>query len=171
MKYPLCIVTGAPGSGKTTTVKAFLELHSSYLAFDIDWLAKAASDLADKDIYSDPSTWKPYASLWFEVLHAVYKNGQKPIFFTPNDPQDIDKYGQPSWCREIRWLLLDCENQIRRERLALRPGWTEGMIAEALADARALRQAIPLQVDTGLLSPEENATRILAWLEQVYSGD
>jgi len=85
MKYPLCIVTGAPGSGKSTTLNAFLELHSGYIAFDIDWLAEAASNLAAKDIYSDPSTWKPYTALWFEVLHAVYKNGQIPVFFTPND--------------------------------------------------------------------------------------
>ena len=168
MKYPLCIVTGAPGSGKSTTLKTFLELHSNYIAFDIDWLAEAASDLAEKDIYSDPSTWKSYASLWFEILHAVYKNGQIPVFFTPNDPQDIEQYGQPAWCSDIKWLLLDCDDQIRRERLVHRPDWTEVMIAEAFADARVLRQAIRLQVDTGLLSPKAVATKILDWLEQIH---
>jgi len=168
MNYPLCIVTGAPGSGKSTTLKTFLELHSNYIAFDIDWLAEAASDLAEKDIYSDPSTWTPYASLWFEVLHSIYKNGQTPVFFTPNDPQDIEQYGQPAWCSDIKWLLLDCDDQIRRERLVHRPDWTEVMIAEAFADARVLRQAIHLQVDTGLLSPKAIATKILDWLEQVH---
>ena len=168
MKYPLCIVTGAPGSGKSTTLKAFLDLHSGYIAFDIDWLAEAASDLADKNIYSDSSTWKPYASLWFEVLHAIYKNGQIPVFFTPNDPQDIERYGQPAWCNDIKWLLLDCDDQTRRERLVHRPDWTEAMIAESFADARVLRQAIQLQIDTGLLSPKAIATKILYWLEQVH---
>ena len=166
MKYSLCIVTGAPGSGKSTILKAFLELHSDYIAFDIDWLAETASDLADKDIYSDPSIWKPYASLWFEVLHAVYKNGQIPVFFTPNDPQDMEQYGQPAWCSDIKWLLLDCDDQTRRERLTHRPDWTEVMIAEAMADARVLRRAIHLQVDTGRLSPKEIAVKILDWLQQ-----
>ena len=170
MKYSLCIVTGAPGSGKSTTLKAFLELHSNYVAFDIDWLAEAASDLAGKDIYADPSTWKPYGLLWFEVLHAVYKNDQTPVFFTPNDPQDIEQYGQPAWCSDIKWLLLDCDDQTRRERLVHRPDWTEVMIAEAIADARVLRQAIHLQVDTGLLFPKEIAAKILDWLEQIH-GD
>lgn len=168
MKYPLCIVTGAPGSGKSTTLQAFLELHSNYIAFDIDWLAEAASALADKDIYSDPSTWKPYSSLWFEVLHAIYRNGQRPVFFTPNDPQDIEGYGHPAWCSDINWLLLDCDDQTRRERLLHRPDWTEAMIAEALADARVLRQSIYLQIDTGRLSPDAIATKIFDWLEQVY---
>lgn len=168
MEYSLCIVTGAPGSGKSTALQAFLELHSHYIAFDIDWLAAAASDLADKNIYSDSSTWKPYGLLWFEVLHAVYRNGQTPVFFTPNDPQDLKRYGQPAWCREIKWLLLDCDDQIRRERLVRRSDWTEAMITEALADARALRQSINLQVDTGLLSPKETAMKIFAWLEQVH---
>ena len=170
MKYLLYIVTGAPGSGKSTTLTAFLELHSNYIAFDIDWLAEAASDLAEKDIYSNPSTWKPYGVLWFVVLHAVYKNGQTPVFFTPNDPQDMQQYGQPAWCSGIKWLLLDCDDQNRRERLVQRPNWTEAMIDEAIADARALRQSVHRQVDTGLLSPKETAIKILDWLEQ-YHGD
>jgi hypothetical protein len=170
MQYSLYIVTGAPGSGKSTSLNAFLELHSNYIAFDIDWLAEAASSLAGKDIYSDPSTWKPYGWLWFEILHAVYKNGRTAVFFTPNDPQDIEQYGQPAWCRDIRWLLLDCDDETRRERLAQRPDWTEVMISEAILDARALRQTIHLQVDTGLLSPKETAATILNWLERV-NGD
>jgi dephospho-CoA kinase len=168
MKYPLCIVTGAPGSGKSTTLSAFIELHSHYIAFDIDWLADAASTLANKDIYSDPSTWKPYASVWFEVLQAVYKNHQIPVFFTPNDPHDIEQFGQPAWCSQIEWLLLDCDDQTRRDRLVHRPKWTEIMIAEAAADARRLHQAIPLQVDTGLLPAKAVASKIREWLEQVH---
>jgi len=166
MNYPLYLVTGAPGSGKSTALKAFLALHSQYVAFDIDWLADAASNLANKDIYSDSSTWKPYGLLWFEVLHAIYKNSQTPVFFTPNDPHDLEQYGQPAWCSDLRWLLLDCDDQTRRERLVHRSDWTEVMIAGAIADARVLRQLIPLQVDTGRLSPQQIAVKILEWLEQ-----
>jgi len=65
-------------------------------------------------------------------------------------------------------LLLDCDDEIRRERLAHRPDWTEAMINEAIMDARILRQSIHVQVDTGLLSPKEIAVKILDWLEQVH---
>ena len=169
MKFPLYIVTGAPGSGKSTVLHAFLELRSPYLAFDIDWLAEAASALAEKDIYSDPSTWKPYGGLWFEILHAICKNDRTPVFFTPNDPQDLEQYGRPAWCSELKWLLLDCDDRIRRERLARRPAWTEAMIAEAQEDAQVLRQSVHMQVDTGVLPPIETAKSILKWLEQAYS--
>ena len=108
--------------------------------------------------------------LWFEVLHAVYKNGQTPVFFTPNDPQDMEQYGKPVWCSGIKWLLLDCDDQTRRERLVQRPNWIEAMIADAIADASDLRQSIHLQVDTGLLSPKETAIKILDWLDQSHGG-
>ena len=166
LKYSLYIVTGAPGSGKSTTLNAFLELHSDYVAFDIDWLADAASGLAGKDIFSDSSTWKPYGVLWFEVLYVVCRNGLTPVFFTPNDPRDIEQNGLPAWCSDIQWLLLDCDDQTRQVRLAQRPDWTAAMIAEAIADALLLRQSIHLQIDTGYVSPKEAAVKILDWLEQ-----
>ena len=166
MKYPLYIVTGAPGSGKSTVLEAFIGLDSDYIAFDIDWLAEAASGLANKNIFSDPSIWKPYSVLWFEVLYSVYKNGKTPVFFTPNDPQDIEQYGQPAWCNGIHWLLLDCDDETRKERLAQRLDWTETMIVEAIIDARTLRQTVHLQLDTVRLSPNEVAAKILDWLGQ-----
>lgn len=38
MSDVLHIVTGAPGSGKSTTLIAFLQLRTSSVVFDIDWL-------------------------------------------------------------------------------------------------------------------------------------
>lgn len=165
MKYPLYIITGAPGSGKSTTLEAFLKLHTDYIAFDIDWLADAASLLAGKNIYTDSSTWKPYGVVWFEVLHSIYKNHQTPLFFTPTDPQDIEQHGRPTWCGDIHWMLLDCNNQTRRTRLAQRADWTEVMVEEAIADAYILREAIPLRLDTGHLPPNKVAKKIVDWLK------
>jgi dephospho-CoA kinase len=63
MKYDINIVTGAPGSGKSTALEAFLSLETEYIAFDIDWLAESAGRLANKNIFTDSSTWKPYGAL------------------------------------------------------------------------------------------------------------
>jgi hypothetical protein len=164
--YTLHIVTGAPGAGKSTTLAAFLELKSAFLAFDIDWLGVAASDLAGKDIFFDPSTWKPYGAVWFEVLHMIRRNGKVPVFFAPTSPDDIMSHGKPAWCSNIAWLLLDCDDAIRRGRLKQRPEWTATMIDEAVDDARLLRQTAPSRIDTGLFSPQLVAGMVLQWLEQ-----
>lgn len=95
----LIIVTGAPGSGKSTTVDHMLEQGTSFLVFDIDWLAQAAGDLAKKSIYSDPGTWGPYDALWRDVLRSIYRNSRQAIFFTPNTPDDIKI--EPPWCSGI----------------------------------------------------------------------
>ena len=63
----------------STTVEALMALGTDYLAFDIDWLAESASDLAGKSIYFEPTTWQPYGVLWNEVLYAIYRNGRTPI--------------------------------------------------------------------------------------------
>jgi len=165
-KPNLYIVTGAPGAGKSTAVAAFLRLATDYLAFDIDWLAAPASALAGKSIYTDPTTWTPYNTLWFDVLHTIYRNGKTPVLFAPLTPDDILTTGQPAWCQSITWLLLDCDDQTRRTRLAERPGWTAAVVTEALADAQQLRTSIQHHLDTGNLAPTVVATRIVEWLAQ-----
>lgn len=167
MKHKLFVVTGAPGSGKTTALEAFLQLRTPYLAFDIDWLGVVASDLAGKDIFFDRSTWRPYGALWFEILHSVYRNGQVAVFFTPNSPSDFESLGLPGWCRGVEWLLLDCGDAVRRERLQSRPEWTETMVEEAIEDALSLRQAIATSVNTVDGTPAQVASAILSWLEAV----
>lgn len=167
MTHRLFVVTGAPGSGKTATVEAFLRLRTPYLTFDIDWLGVAASNLAGRDIFLDRSAWAPYAALWFEVLHTAHLNGRVPVFFTPNDPNDFESHGLPEWCRGVEWLLLDCADEVRTRRLRARREWTDTMIEEAVEDSRALRAAIGTRIDTARQSPAQVADAILRWLRAV----
>ena len=160
----LHLVAGAPGSGKTKTLDAFLALKTGYMGFDIDWLIHSASDLARKDIFTDASTWPAYGKLWFDVLHTAVRNGQPPIFFTPNTPEDLALLGQPEWCSGMRWLLLDCPDAVRRNRLNARPEWGEARILEAIRDAAELRELVPQKLDTSAGSPAEIAQQLLEWL-------
>lgn len=167
MKPIIYIVTGAPGSGKTTALEALLRGASRYLAFDVDWLGIPASQLARSDIFSDRSSWPAYNALWFEILHSVHKNGKIGIFFAPIDKHDIVRDGQPAWCERIEWFLLDCDNETRQTRLVGRSGWTTSMITEALQDAQALREQVTERIDTGIHTPDEVATAILSWIERI----
>ena len=79
----LRIITGAPGSGKSTAMERFLRRGSGYVAFDMDWLLVSASALAQRDVQNDPDTWPAYNALWLEIIHAVYRNGVTPVLFAP----------------------------------------------------------------------------------------
>jgi hypothetical protein len=166
MNAILYIVTGAPGSGKTTTLAALLRCPNPYLAFDIDWLTIAASHLARSDIIFDRTTWPAYNALWLEILQAVYRNGKVAIFFAPFDMSDVAQVGQASWYQRIEWLLLDCDDVTRQTRLSARSGWGNEMITEALSDAHVLREHVPEHIDTGSRTPDEVAEAILRWVER-----
>lgn len=165
-KHVLYLVTGAPGAGKSTTVEALLTLESAFIFLDIDWLAAAASALYGQDIRFAPESWKPYGELWFSVLHTVYQNGRVPVLFTPGDPSDYEREELPSWCGRLEWLLLDCDDDTRLERLRRR-GWNEARVEEAFQDAAALRLMVSRCIDTGQLNPNEVAEQVLRWLSEV----
>lgn len=166
MDDTIYLVTGAPGSGKSMALAAFLQLSSEYIAFDIDWLAVTASNLAGRDVIFDESTSLPYRFLWFDILRSICRNQRKPILFSPLDPRQTTDIGQLDWHPTIRWLLLDCNDDVRRERLGMRGDWTQRMIDDAVDDAQYLRQTIPTRIDTGAHAAQDVATRILAWVRQ-----
>jgi hypothetical protein len=166
MNLDLLFVSGAPGAGKSRTLETLLGMNSEFLVLDIDWLAESASAFAERDIYTDPGTWLPYGKLWFEILHSICRNTIQPIFFCPNSRSDIETFGKPTWCRDIRWLLLDCSDDLRVARLNAR-GWSIGRKQEAIADAAELRESISPVIDTGTLSPAEVASDVLAWAASV----
>ena len=166
----LTIVTGAPASGKSSTITELLQLQSKFMILDIDWIADSASRLAGKSIYTDSSTWNPYGELWSDFLHAIYKNSRSIIFFTPNTPTDIENQGALSWTDATRWLLLDCSDSIRKARLDSRVTWTEDRKLEAIEDAQELRSFEMETIDTGKHEPSEVALKVLGFANHHTAG-
>jgi energy-coupling factor transporter ATP-binding protein EcfA2 len=158
----LLVVTGAPGSGKTTTAEFMAGMSHEFSVFDIDWLIDQGSNLVGKRIQDAPELWSPWAQLWFEVLHCAIKNGNQPIFFCPNTPLDFQHFGLPDWCREVRWFLLDCSDASRRSRLQSR-NWSCEAIDSALSDARELRSAVSVGVSTDDWQTPAVAEEVLSW--------
>jgi len=164
--HSIHIVTGAPGSGKSSALQAFVCRRRRYIAFDMDWLLTPASALTGRDICTEASAWPFYNALWLEILHAVHINDRIAVLFTPVSKSDLPVKVLPSWCSGIEWLLLDCPDPVRRARLASRPEWTNAMMEEAEEDARLLRETVPQRVDTEGNAPGAVADLIVEWLDR-----
>ncbi len=162
MSYSLFVVTGAPGSGKSTAVEALLRLEHKFTVFDIDWLIDQGSELIGQPLQEAPNSWQAWAHLWFEVLHGVLRNGDQPVFFCPNSRADFEAFGLPAWCDQVNWLLLDCGDIERRSRLEQR-GWSGKAISAAIVDAQELREEGFVTIDTSKSTKAQVADGILRW--------
>jgi len=155
-------VSGAPGAGKSSVAEALLELGADAVVFDADWLLGPASDLAGRDLTVAESRdlWPLYDRLWTAILAMLARNGRPAALLTVMDPRSLPAV---PWAHAVEWCLLDCDDATRTARLEAR-GWGEPEIADALADARALREQIAFVVDTSGTTAREAASRVATWL-------
>ncbi len=159
---PLSIVTGAPGAGKSSTVEALIAREPSFLVFDADWLLDATSLLTGQTLTEASSLWPQYRRLWLTIAQIVERNGRSTVLFIPVTPPEIAELLPDPWRGRVRWCLLDCDDQTRRERLQGRD-WPQDAIDEAIDDGEALRGAITCTIDTSRRRPDEVAAEICAW--------
>jgi len=169
-RYPINIVSGVPGTGKTSTVNACLDATIPFVALDIDWLLDSANGLISIDNNIDirfaSRTWPAYNALWLEVMSTHLRNGNIPVLFAPLTPVDISQL--PDWCESINWLYLDCPDEELVRRLQLRK-WSTTAIQGVLGDAERLRvlantEAHPTMMDTNKLSTADLVKAISQWV-------
>lgn len=155
----IAIVTGAPGSGKSSVARALLAQRPDFLVFDADWLLDAAAGLAGRRVAADAALWPPYRIVWLTFLQLIAENGRRAVLFMPLEPHELP----PPWHESVRWRLLDCDEVTRTLRLRER-GWQSPAIEEAIADAVALRQQVAEGIDTSRQEPVSVAAMLADWL-------
>jgi hypothetical protein len=160
-QFILNLVTGAAAAGQSTSAQLCAATQNSYLAFDMDCLIDSASSLSQKDVHISPETWPAYNALWMDIVQAVLKNGAEAVLFTPIAPSDLSAV--PAWCSKIRWLLLDCADEVLLQRLNDR-AWEEDRIRDAILDAEELRTSgIETIIRTDELDCRAVADAITSW--------
>jgi hypothetical protein len=147
---PLFIVTGASGSGKTTLC----------VTFDVDWLLDPAGELSG----AEPIRWPAFRDAWLAVAHGVAQSGMPTVLLGPLIPQHLDGLPGRRWVGDVHFLLLDCPDELRRDRIQARPSWRGRDIEEQAEFGRWLRRNVADQVDTSAGTPEDTAAAISSWV-------
>lgn len=152
------IVTGAPGSGKSTVINYMLKLNLKDLVlFDIDSIIVEASTLAGTDIHFEEDTWIPFRKIWISILKSVSKCGKVPVLFAVSDKKDFDSISDGI---DLGWILLDCQDETRLKRIAERD-YTKEQVKEVVEDANKMRKESNLIIDTTNLNIEEVSEKLL----------
>jgi hypothetical protein len=161
---PLFVVTGASGSGKTAVFGPLArQLAGQCVTFDVDWLIDPATTLA----VGQPLDWSALRDAWLAVAHGVAQAGMPTVLLGPLIPEHLDSLPLRQWVGDIHFLVLDCPDEIRRERIDARPVWRRRDIDEQTEFGRWLRQNISDRVDTSHGTPADSAHAVAGWVMEL----
>jgi hypothetical protein len=115
---PLCIVTGAAGTGKSTV--------RSELRGEIDAIL-----LEDDPLWVDgleAMTESEFNEYVLSLCAEVAQSGVQPVLFTTGMgvPDNVEGLDARQYFGESHYLALVCGDETQTERLRARPGWDDG---------------------------------------------
>jgi len=142
-------------------------LTAGCVTFDADILIDAASDLSG----GQPISWPAFYAAWLAVAHGVAQSGRPTVLLAGLVPGTLESLAASRWIGEIRYLVLDCPDDVRRQRMAARPPWRLHDVEEQISFGRWLREHVPDRVDTGQGTPAEAAAAVASWVtDQLRTG-
>jgi predicted kinase len=168
--YRFHVLTGAPGSGKTTIAEPLAALLPDFVVLDMDLLLEPASQLAGVDLHQpDAAGWWPtYNDLWLR-LAATLARSHPVLLLGPLVPDEVERAPSRRLFAGAEWAVLDCSDEARRERL-LRRGYTDAAIEDAIADAATTRALGLHTLSTEEITPDETASQVAKWAMRLHHG-
>ena len=167
-RVPLFVVTGASCSGKTAILAPLAAaLAEDCVTVDADLLLDAAGALSR----GQPIDWPGFHAALLAVAHGVAQSGRPTVLLAPVGPGTLESLPARRWIGDIRYLVLDCPDDVRRQRMAARPPWRLHDVEEQVSWGRWLRANVPDRVDTTEGTPANSAAVVAAWvLRQLSPG-
>jgi hypothetical protein len=154
-------MTGASASGKTAILAPLARLLAGRcVTFDVDFLLDAAGALSG----DQPIRWSAFRDAWLSIAHGIAQVGMPTVLLGPLMPEHLANLPARRWIGEIHYLVLDCPDEVRRERIETRPAWRNREIEEQTRFGRRLRENIAEYVDTNAGTPQDAANAVAAWV-------
>jgi ribosomal-protein-alanine N-acetyltransferase len=156
----LIVVTGAPGSGKSTVAPLVARALPDVAVFDIDVLMGPVNAMLGVDVRSERSVWPAYRVLWMTLLGAAGAAHRPVVFFANALPSEVEAPARRVGFATIAWLVLDSGDETRAARLRSR-GEPESAIDEANTDAAELRHLDSPSITSDSTNPKAVATNLV----------
>jgi hypothetical protein len=166
--FPLFVVTGASGSGKTFVIPELRCQLPECLVFDKDLLwGRAAPD--------------QFTNNWLRIAYSVAQGGRHTVICGTLMPGDLQACEDRSLVGTIHFLNLHCADDVREQRLRERPAWRQAadeafiarhkQFARWLLENAATAYEPPMPtVDTSQAPVSEIAGSIAEWVQGVLGG-
>ena len=161
--FPLFVVTGASGTGKTTIAGPLRQRLPDCVIFEADTILHVAA-----------LGWDNWRNTWLQLAHAIALNDRTTVLLGSLLPTQLEQLPARMLIGPIRFCTLDCPDDVLAARLGSRPAWrgtsSQAKIAEHQRFSAWLRTQIHPCFDTSTLSIAETADHVAAWVRGLLPG-
>jgi dephospho-CoA kinase len=157
----MVVITGAAGAGKSSVAERLRKMLSDWSRFVV-----LDTDLFLHHAARDPAAW---VNDWLLLAHALAENRLVLVLCGSLDPNELMRAPAYRLLASLQVILLDCTDDIRRDRLTRRPpwrGWDREKIELQVEHATTLRERDYFRLDTSMEDEDETA-----WTCQQYILD
>jgi len=157
MTFPLYIVAGTSGSGKSTAVKIVRKIMG------------AGFNVYDMDTIIVDGNFQTACQHWLRIAYANSLSGNTTILFGAVPfPYDVNICDHFHFFHPVHYILLHCNSACRTERLLKRGSWTKQGIEGTNNYADKLYKNyvyanLPI-IDTTNIPPAQVANQIKEWI-------
>lgn len=161
---PLFVLAGAPGAGKTTLLPHLIRAARGPVIMDMDELLEDGALLGVPIAVPEAApVWPAYDRMWVKITTMTRRAGHPVVLLCPGPGPDEVETSRRAMGEPVYFALLDCPDDVRRDRLRPR-GWSDERLDEAVDDAAQARRVFPTVFDSDAAEPAALAQRILSWV-------
>lgn len=166
-KYPLFLILGASGTGKSAICQKIISRFKDYIIMDVDtfW----------REEFEQPETnFRDFKDYCLKIAKNLSQNGFPVLFFLHGIPEDFENSTQRKFFTTLHYLFLVCDDEelVRR----LRRKFPEGEFSEQreqferiIKYNRRLKEIAQVSdrmfIDTSRFSLDDTIIQIYNWLK------
>ncbi|GGH81159.1 ABC-type dipeptide/oligopeptide/nickel transport system ATPase component [Pullulanibacillus pueri] len=166
LQLPLFVITGASGSGKSTSAIYLSALTQDFVFMETDILW-------DNRFNTPENNYREYRELWLRMAKNISQSGKPVVLCGSAMPDQFENCTERRYFSDIFYLALVCEDKELTHRLNKRPSWRNSNDKKFIKDMISYNNwfiengkkndPIIELLDTTNISQKETAVKILNW--------